>query len=122
MGTGARKTTSCMEAAAALENMDTCRSTVRFRHFYEEMFMCLAVPVRVVEALEDGRIKVRIGEGESFMEVSSLLLPEPPRPGEYVIVHAGFALRTLDPDEARESLAIFHEIAALGQDGSTAML
>lgn len=78
--------------------------------------MCLAVPVRVVERLNEGKIKVQIGEGESFMEVSTLLLPEPPQPGEYVIVHAGFALRTLDPQEAQESLAIFREIAALGQE------
>ncbi len=78
--------------------------------------MCLAVPVRVVEILKEEKIMVQIGEGESFMEVSTLLLPDPPQLGEYVIVHAGFALRTLDPQEAKESLAIFREIAALEEE------
>ena len=76
--------------------------------------MCLAVPVRVTEILDDGKVRVQVGQGETYMEVSTLLLPEPPQPGEYVIVHAGFALRTLDPQEAEASLAVFREIAALG--------
>ena len=58
--------------------------------------MCLAVPVRVVEVPEEGKARVQVGQGENYMEISTLLLPEAPRPGDYVIVHAGFALRSLD--------------------------
>lgn len=77
--------------------------------------MCLAIPVRVIEHLPDNKAKVRIGEGETYMEVSTLLLPEDANVGDYLIVHAGFALRVLDPQEALESLKLFRQIAE--QDG-----
>ncbi len=76
--------------------------------------MCLAVPVRVVDVPEEGKARVQVGAGENHMEISTILLPEPPRPGDYVIVHAGFALRALDAAEAEESLKIFRQIAELG--------
>lgn len=76
--------------------------------------MCLAIPVCVTECLEEGKARVRVGGGETFMDISTLLLPEPAKPGDYVIVHAGFALRVLDPEEARESLALFRQMAELG--------
>ena len=83
--------------------------------------MCLAVPVRVVEVPEEGKARVQVGSGESFMEISTLLLPEAPRPGDYVIVHAGFALRSLDAEEAEESLKIFRQIAELGVNEGRAL-
>lgn len=76
--------------------------------------MCLAVPVCVVDVPEEGKARVRVGSGETYMDISTLLLPEAPRPGDYVIVHAGFALRSLDAAEAEESLRIFRQIAELG--------
>lgn len=75
--------------------------------------MCLAIPVRVTERKEEGTVRVQVGRGETFMDVSTLLLPEEPNPGDYVIVHAGFALRVLDPQEAEESINIFRKIAEL---------
>ncbi len=77
--------------------------------------MCLAIPVCVTECLPDNKAKVRIGEGETYMEISTLLLPEDAHVGDYLIVHAGFALRVLDPQEAQESLKLFRQIAE--QDG-----
>jgi len=76
--------------------------------------MCLAVPVKISEVLPNGNVSVSSGETKLNMEVSTILLPEQPKVGDYVIVHAGFALRTLDPQEALESLNVFKEIAALG--------
>lgn len=73
--------------------------------------MCLAIPVHVTECLPDNKAKVRVGLGETFMEVSTLLLPAAPQKGDYLIVHAGFAMRALDPVEAEESLKLFREIA-----------
>ena len=83
--------------------------------------MCLAVPVRVVEVPEEGKARVQVGSGENFMDISTLLLPEAPRPGDYVIVHAGFALRALDAAEAEESLKIFRQIAELGVNEGRAL-
>ena len=59
--------------------------------------MCLAVPGEIVQ-IDDGVATVRIGE--ALRKASLLLLPEEPKPGDYVIVHAGFALNVLDPAEA----------------------
>ena len=80
--------------------------------------MCLAIPARVAECPEEGTARVRVGAGEMFLDISTLLLGEEPKPGDYVIVHAGFALRLLDPGEAEESLALLRRIAA-GDEGLT---
>lgn len=56
-------------------------------------------------------MKVRVGNGPTLLTASSMLLPEPPAVGDYLIVHAGFALRRLDPTEAQESLAALMEFA-----------
>ncbi len=73
--------------------------------------MCLAVPVRVEEITDEFTARVRLGEGESFTSVSTMLLERQPEPGEYLIVHAGFALNILDPADAEESLRLLRQIA-----------
>ena len=66
--------------------------------------MCLAIPAQVVELQEQGMARVRVGESQTYLTASMLLLPEPPKVGDYVIVHAGFALHSLTPEQAQESL------------------
>ena len=66
--------------------------------------MCLAVPVLVVKRLVgDDAI---IDAGGVRKQVSLALLPEA-REGDYVIVHVGYAISRLDPDEALKTLALF---------------
>jgi hydrogenase expression/formation protein HypC len=80
--------------------------------------MCLAVPAKV-ESIEQGVATCRVGEGESFVKASLLLLDDGVELGDYVIVHAGFAIRRLDPEEARESLELLREMATMaGFDSS----
>lgn len=74
--------------------------------------MCLAVPMRVTEVTKDGIARCRVGEGDTFVNASVALLADPPVPGEYVIVHAGFALRKLEPADAQETLKLLREMAA----------
>ena len=69
--------------------------------------MCLAIPAKVVEKLENSMLKVRVGNGPTLLTASEMLLPEPSKVGDYLIVHAGFAMKKLDPKEAEESLAAF---------------
>ena len=70
--------------------------------------MCLAVPLRILRI--DGSVAtVDMYGGER--EVSLLLLPEEALVGDYVLVHAGFALQKLDEKAAEESLALFREMA-----------
>jgi hydrogenase expression/formation protein HypC len=71
--------------------------------------MCLAIPAKVVE-LRDGDLAV-IDLGGVRKEIS-LALVEDVRPGDFVIVHVGYALQKLDPAEAEKTLALFAGLAA----------
>lgn len=74
--------------------------------------MCLAIPAEVVEIIDDVAT-VRVGD--ALRKASMMLLPDPPQLGDYVIVHAGFALHKVDPEEAQESLRLLRELASLEQ-------
>ncbi len=71
--------------------------------------MCLALPALVTEVMEDERARVELG---GVGKEISLALVEDVRPGDYVIVHVGFALSKVDADEAAKTLALFAEMAA----------
>ncbi len=73
--------------------------------------MCLAIPARVTELRPDRSAVIEV-DGIS-RDVSVELLEEI-SVGDYVIVHAGYALSRLDPDEAAETLALFAEMAEAG--------
>ncbi len=66
--------------------------------------MCLAMPLEIVELTSARKALVRRGESSFEIDVSLL---ESPRVGDFVLVHAGFAIETLDPDEAAASLREF---------------
>ena len=69
--------------------------------------MCLAVPVRLLS--RDG--DTAVGEvGGVEREVSVMMTPGV-KPGDYVIVHAGFAIQVVDRKEAEENLKIFAQMA-----------
>lgn len=75
--------------------------------------MCLAIPAEIVQ-IEDEMATVKVGD--ALRKTSLVLLPEGAELGDYVIVHAGFALHKVDPEEAMESLRLLREIAALVED------
>ena len=72
--------------------------------------MCLAIPAEIVH-IEDEMATVKVGD--SLRKTSLLLLPDGAELGDYVIVHAGFALHKVDPEEAMESLRLLRELAAI---------
>ena len=72
--------------------------------------MCLAIPAQVVELQEQGMARVRVGESQTYLTASMLLLPEPPKVGDYVIVHAGFAIERLSERQALEDQQAFAEV------------
>ena len=72
--------------------------------------MCLGVPMQVVS----------IGEGDIVAEIdgvrreaSLMLLDEEVQVGDFVIVHAGFAISKLDEEDARETLKMMREVFKL---------
>ena len=72
--------------------------------------MCLAIPMRVVETIEGTKARA---EAEGISRVVDIsLLPEVV-PGDYLIVHAGFAIEKLDPAEADARIELFREMARI---------
>ncbi len=71
--------------------------------------MCLAIPVRVTAILEHGWADADIGG--VVTRVSTALVDEL-AVGDFLIVHAGFAITRLDVAEAEKTLALFAEISA----------
>jgi hydrogenase expression/formation protein HypC len=69
--------------------------------------MCLAIPALVVELLPNDMARIDL---DGVRKDISLSLVEGVAVGDYVIVHVGFALQRLDPDEAAETLALFAEL------------
>ena len=69
--------------------------------------MCLAVPMEVIK-IEDNIAWVSVGDVQK--EVRLDIIDEMPEVGDYVIVHAGFALHRIDEKTAMETLKLFDEI------------
>ncbi len=71
--------------------------------------MCLAIPSKVIEIKDNmGTIDVA-----GVRREASLLLLEDPQVGDWVIVHAGFAIQKIDEAIAQESLRYLREAAQL---------
>ena len=75
--------------------------------------MCLAVPMKIVTM--DGESVVAEIDGVR-REASLMMLNEKVAVGDYVLIHAGFAISRLDAEEAEETLELMRECLALGQD------
>ncbi len=69
--------------------------------------MCLAIPVRVVELREGDQAMVDVG---GVRKEISLALVDGIAVGDYVILHVGYAIQKLDPEEAEKTLALFAEL------------
>jgi hydrogenase expression/formation protein HypC len=69
--------------------------------------MCLAIPVRVVELRGEDTAVVDL---DGIRKEISLALVDGVQVGDYVILHVGYALSRLDPEEAKRTLALFAEL------------
>jgi len=73
--------------------------------------MCLAIPIRVEALLPDGMARVTLS---GVSKLVSIALVEDVRIGDYLLIHVGYALARLDPDEAERTLALMREAAVPG--------
>ncbi len=75
--------------------------------------MCLAVPGKITEMYSTSSMKMgKVDFGGVVREVCLEAVPDA-QIGNYVIVHAGFALSILSEKEAEDSLAAFRELDAI---------
>lgn len=73
--------------------------------------MCLAIPACVVEVRPDQMAMIDLGGLRK--EVSTALI-DSVEVGDYVIIHVGFAIGKIDPEEAAITLAMFRELEQQG--------
>ena len=70
--------------------------------------MCLALPARVVELLSGQRAVVDLG---GVRKEVSIDLVDDAQVDDYVIIHVGYAIGKIDPEEAARTLALFAELS-----------
>lgn len=72
--------------------------------------MCLAVPSKIIQI---NNLLAVVDVYGARKEVSLVLLPEDAVVGEYVLVHAGFAIQKIDHEAAKESLKLIKQYAEM---------
>lgn len=82
--------------------------------------MCLAVPGKVLEIVDEARRIATVDVAGVCRNVNIGLLEgdDQPAPGDYVLVHLGFALSRLDEGEAMEILGMLEELGQPSADES----
>jgi hydrogenase expression/formation protein HypC len=80
--------------------------------------MCLGIPGKIIEIWGEDDALTRMGKVDFegiVREVSLAYVPEA-KLGDYVIIHVGFALHTLDEEEAQETWKLLREIGAIEEE------
>ena len=72
--------------------------------------MCLAIPARIVELNGDNAVVDAMG---NRWKAKTTLLPKA-KLGDLVLLHAGFAIATVDENEAKETWELFEKINKIG--------
>ena len=76
--------------------------------------MCLAIPVEVREVLPDDMAKVSL---DGVIKVVSTALVDDVKVGDYVVLHVGYALAKIDPEEAQKTLELLNAVGVGGVNG-----
>ncbi len=76
--------------------------------------MCVAVPVKVIEL--DGNDA--LVEMDGVRRQVSMMLVDGVRAGDWVILHAGYAISVMDEKEAEKTLVLLREMVSAGEGGA----
>jgi len=74
--------------------------------------MCLAIPAKVMNLNGD---KANVDFGQGVLREVNVSLVEA-KVGDYVLVHAGYAIQIIEEDEAKETLSLWNSILEAGQE------
>ena len=72
--------------------------------------MCLAIPVKIIEIKDKEMAVAALGGVEKDVSIQVL---SDVKKGDYVLLHAGFAIQKIDEKEAEETLQILREMASI---------
>ena len=75
--------------------------------------MCLAIPA-LIKSIDGDEAEVELG---GVSRRASLMLTPEAKVGDYILLHAGYAINVVDQSEAEETLNILREMAQLATDG-----
>jgi hydrogenase expression/formation protein HypC len=79
--------------------------------------MCLAVPGKVLEAMDVGDSRIaKVQFGGVTRQVYLDFVPEV-QAGDYVLVHVGFAISRVEEDEAKRTYELLQQMGALAEEG-----
>lgn len=76
--------------------------------------MCLAIPGKVLETFDENGLKMGTIDVNGTTTRACLEYVPEIKVGQYTIVHAGFALKVIDEEEAAESLKLWQELIDSG--------
>lgn len=74
--------------------------------------MCLAIPARIMSVIGD---KAQVDFGEKVLREVNVTLVDA-KVGEYVLVHAGYAIQTMSEKDALETLSLWNEVLEAGRE------
>jgi hydrogenase expression/formation protein HypC len=74
--------------------------------------MCLAIPARIMSIIGD---KAQVDFGEKVLREVNVTLVEA-KVGDYVLVHAGYAIQTMSEKDALETLSLWNEVLEAGKE------
>ena len=80
--------------------------------------MCLAIPAQVKKFVENNLVIADFGKGVS-REISIALMSEKISIGDWILIHTGYAVSKMEPEEAKETLAMWEEIWNLEEEEKT---
>ena len=77
--------------------------------------MCLAIPGKIIE-IDSEKNHAIVDYGDGTKRKANISLVDV-RKGDYVLVHAGFAIEVLDEEEAKKTLDLFKEMLSFEEEG-----
>jgi hydrogenase expression/formation protein HypC len=76
--------------------------------------MCLSIPAKI-ETIEGDTALCSVG-GSTYQANLMMLSAEELKPGDYVLIHTGFAIQKLDEEEAKANLKVFADFIKLNEE------
>ncbi len=84
--------------------------------------MCLGIPGKIVETFERDELPMAKVEFGGILKDICLAYTPDAEPGQYVLVHVGFAINQIDETEAQEVFRYIEQIAEAGEEGCDSLI